>query len=358
MKDVSVLVLSAGGPAGVNYMKAIKLGGITRVFGADSNLFHLSLCNKNCVKSFLIPRADKEDYIDKINDLLIHYDIGFLHTQSDAEVKVISDWRDSIQANVFLPRKKTIDLCQDKYATAVRWASKWPEATPSYIYNRYELPPSYKDLFDGRKWWVRAVQGAGGKASSPIDTLEQLDAWLTYWFYREPNVKKFILQPYLPGRNIAWQSVWYDGELITSQARERVEYIYPSLAPSGITGTPCVQRTLNEDKINDNAIEAVKLIDQKPHGIFSVDLKENKDGRPVPTEINAGRFFTTSYFFAYGGEMFKVEGANMPWIYTMMGILKKPLYYKSNVNVLPEGIYWIRHIDCGHKLTTKECLDL
>jgi len=168
---------------------------------------------------------------------------------------------------------------------------------------------------------------------------------------------EFMVQKYLSGRNIAWQSVWKNGTLLTSQARERVEYIYPNLAPSGITGTPTVQRTLNESKIDKAAVIAVTSVHKKPHGIYSVDLKENQDGQPIPTEINCGRFFTTSYFFAYAGQMFNNSIlTNMPYVYVMNG-LDKFVPYGKNYNVLDEGIYWIRHIDCGHKLTKEECIN-
>jgi hypothetical protein len=60
------------------------------------------------------------------------------------------------------------------------------------------------------------------------------------------------------------------------------------------------------------------------------------------TEINAGRFFTTSNFFA-------AAGANMPYEYVRLA-------YGENVDGLPrydaveEGLYWVRMIDMGYKL--------
>ena len=58
---------------------------------------------------------------------------------------------------------------------------------------------------------------------------------------------------------------------------------------------------------------------------------------PYPTEINAGRFFTTSYFFTKAGN-------NMPHIYVKMAF-DEDIPPMSKYNSLPAGLYWIRHID-------------
>ena len=117
----------------------------------------------------------------------------------------------------------------------------------------------------------------------------------------------------------------------------RLEYLYPYLAPSGITNTPTVAVTVNRDDVNRIATECVLAIDSDATGVFCVDLRENGDGIPCPTEINAGRFFTTSFFFTRAG-------INMPYYYVKLAysesIPKLPRY-----NALPEGLYWIRHID-------------
>ena len=159
-----------------------------------------------------------------------------------------------------------------------------------------------------------------------------------YWRSRGKDWE-FIAQEYLPGKNIAFQSVWKDGEVVTSQARERLEYIYPYLAPSGVTGTPAVAVTIHREDVNEMATKAVLAIDKEATGVFCVDLKENSEGVPVPTEINAGRFFTTSFFFTKAG-------INMPYIYVKLAYREKIPEVKK-YNALPEGLYWIRHMDSG-----------
>ena len=323
----SILVLSAGGPAGVNFIKALRLSGQGMgIYGADSNPYHLILSEKYTIRSFKIPRYNEEGYIDEINKIVEKYKIDLVHAQSDNEVLTISYNRDRIKAKTFLPPHTSINFCQDKWLTSTKWQHLWPDAHANILEDWDNLFLYLSDLI--KLWgaiWVRATIGAGGRASSLCREPEIAYHWLKYWWSRDPEMQ-FMVQKYLPGRNIAWQSVWRKGVLISSQARERVEYIYPNLAPSGITGTPTVQRTLNEKKINEASEIAVKLIDKKPHGVYSVDLKENKNGVPVPTEINCGRFFTTSYFFAYAGQMFKIPRANMPYMYVLAGLIWKYLY--------------------------------
>jgi carbamoyl-phosphate synthase large subunit len=128
-------------------------------------------------------------------------------------------------------------------------------------------------------------------------------------------------------------------------ARERIEYIYPNLAPSGVTGTPAVQRTIHDKRVNEVAVKSILAIDPNFNGIACVDLKEDSKGIPHVTEINAGRMFTTSFFFSYASKV--VYGdyrGNLPYIYLKLA-------YGENIpslpkfDILPEGIYWIRHID-------------
>jgi len=161
---------------------------------------------------------------------------------------------------------------------------------------------------------------------------------------------EFIAQAQLPGRNIGFHSLWKDGELVTSMARERIEYIYPSLAPSGVTGTPAVQKTIHDETVNDIGTKAVLSIDSNFNGIACVDMKENKEGTPCVTEINAGRMFTTSFFFSYASKMLRKDYyANIPYLYVKLAF-KEKIPNIPKYNILPENVYWIRHIDAPAKL--------
>jgi carbamoyl-phosphate synthase large subunit len=161
---------------------------------------------------------------------------------------------------------------------------------------------------------------------------------------------EFIAQEMLPGRNIAFHSLWHNGELVTSMARERIEYIYSYLAPSGIMGTPAVQKTVHENTVNKISTEAVLAIDPNFTGIASVDLKENTKGVPCVTEINPGRMFTTSFFFSYASKvLFNDYRINIPYLYTKLAY-NEALPKLEKYNPLPADVYWIRHMDAPGRL--------
>ncbi len=81
-----------------------------------------------------------------------------------------------------------------------------------------------------------------------------------------------------------------------------------------------------------------------------MDLKENKDGVPCVTEINAGRMFTTSFFFSYASKILRTDYyANIPYLYVKLAF-KEGIPNISKYNTLPENIYWIRHIDASARL--------
>jgi carbamoyl-phosphate synthase large subunit len=156
----------------------------------------------------------------------------------------------------------------------------------------------------------------------------------------------FMVCEFLPGKEFAFQSIWKDGEIITSQARERMEYVFGNLTPSGQSSSPSIAKTVHRNDVNKIATEAVKTIDKKATGIFCVDMKENKQGVPSITEINCGRFFTTSNFFS-------TAGSNMPYFYIKMAYGEK-LPNLPKYNAIPKGWYWIRTIDMGCKLIKGE----
>ena len=352
----NVLVLGAGAPAGVNSIDSLLLKNIS-CYGADSNKYHIHLANEHALKTYLIPHYTHKDHLYAINEIIEKKKIDFLYPQPTVEVKFISDNRDKINCKTFLPKKETVDICQDKYKSALIWYNNNLCEKPFLIDVRANLAKQELNyaLKKYNKIWLRATKGSGGRGATPVENVETGYHWIRYW--RSKDWKKntswkqweWMVQPYLSGRNMAWHSVWKDGKLICSQARERLEYIYPFLAPSGITGTPVVQRTLNEEKINQISELSILAVDKKPNGVFCVDLKEDKNGIPIPTEINVGRFVTTCYFFSKLGKQCNVEKANMPYMYLLAG-LDKEIPEGNKYNILPKNVYWIRHIDIPAKI--------
>lgn len=344
-----ILVTGAGGPAGINFITSLRIAP-EKMFlvGTEANKYFIHLATTD--KKYVVPRATEPNYIDRLNEIIRKEKIEFFHAQPDTEVEIISENREKLKANVFLPSKKAVHACQDKLEAAKQWKKNdVPVARFMELCKDSDVDRALEEF--GSPIWIRATHGAGGIGSTPASNRETATSWINYWKAR--NVAwKFIAQEHLPGRNMAFHSIWKDGELVTSMARERLEYIYPHLAPSGITGTPAVQRTVHDEKINKIGTKAVLSIDPKFNGIACVDLKEDNEGMPCVTEINAGRMFTTSFFFSFASKTLRKDySANIPYLYVKLAYDER-LSKIPHYNVLPKDIYWIRHIDAPAKLVT------
>lgn len=342
-----ILCTGAGGPAGINFVMSLRIAP-EKMFlvGTEANEYYLHLASTD--KKFLVPRSKDPSYIDKLNELIHKEKINFLHAQPDVEVEVVSEKREKINANVFLPSKNAVKACQDKLESAKVWKKKnVPVARTIELRKDEDIDRAFEEL--GSPIWIRARTGAGGRGSTPADNRETAVSWIRYWKSRKVDWA-FIAQEHLPGRNIAFHSLWKDGELVTSMARERIEYIYPYLAPSGIMGTPAVQRTVHDPKVNKIGTEAVLSIDSSFNGIASVDLKENAEGIPCVTEINPGRMFTTSFFFSYASKVLRKDYfANIPYLCAKLAF-KETVPDMPKYDSLPADVYWIRHMDAPARL--------
>ena len=342
-----ILVTGAGGPAGINFISSLRIAPEQMfIVGTEANQHFIHLATTD--KKYVIPRATEPDYISKLNEIIHKEKIEFLHAQPDIEVEVVSANREKLDTPVYLPSKKAVAACQDKLESARLW-KKHSIPVAEFIEIRVEsdIDRAFEEL--GSPIWIRATHGAGGIGSTSASNRQTATSWINYWKSRKAGYK-FIAQQHLPGRNLAFHSLWKDGELVTSMARERIEYIYPHLAPSGITGTPAVQRTVHDEAVNKTGTNAVLAIDPKFNGIACVDMKENDEGTPCVTEINAGRMFTTSFFFPFASKILRKDYyANIPYLYVKLAYKEKipgiPKY-----DILPADVYWIRHIDAPARL--------
>lgn len=341
---IRILITGAGGSAAHNFAESLKLAGGYSCYGADMRPEHLELIDLK--KKYIIPPVTDPKYVDRLNMLIRKEKIDFLHPQPDVEVAFLSRHRKDIKAKLFLPSTEAIELCHDKMEFNLAMKKHGvpiPEAM--HITSQDALKKALKKLSKKqKKVWLRATRGAGSRGSLPIYSYYQGDAWIDYWRHHKGlDYGDFMASEFLPGKEYAWQSLWHEGKLVTSMARERIAYIFGNLTPSGQTSSPSVAKTVHSDSVNETAAAAVKAADSRPHGVYCVDMKEDDAGVPKVTEINIGRFFTTSNFFAHAG-------LNMPDMYVKLGMGQELSTRPSIYNPLPADLYWVRMIDMGYKL--------
>jgi hypothetical protein len=60
--------------------------------------------------------------------------------------------------------------------------------------------------------------------------------------------------------------------------------------------------------------------------------------------------FTTSFFFSYASKVLRGDYyANIPYLYVKLAF-KGSIQEMPKYDILPENVYWIRHIDAPAKL--------
>jgi hypothetical protein len=342
-----ILITGAGGPASIGFTRSLRKA-TERYYlvGVDAGKYSLQMAETD--ERYLVPKASDAHYLSVLAQIIQECSIDFIHAQPDPEVEAISKHRAELRAKVFLPAHKTIEICQDKFHSFERWRAaglRVPETL--FIHNEADLQTAFEKF--GAPVWMRAVNGAAGKQSLPATNLQIAREWINFW----DGWGSFVAAEYLSGvagpnrTSVTWMSIWKDGGLIVAQGRERLSWAYADRAPSGITGLTGVGRTIARKDVDEIAKRAILTIDSRPDGIFSVDLTEDKEGVPCPTEINIGRFFTTHQFFTEAG-------LNMPEIYVKLAFGESVPLPQNSINPLPEGLCWIRSIDCTPVLADEQ----
>lgn len=345
-------------------MAKIQIGGAG---GAPSNNFIRSLrvsarkdylIGTSCVPSdlflttveekYVVPPATASDYEEKLIRLLKKVKPDFLHVQNDYEVQAISRLRKEIQSlgvKLYLPAAETVENCIDKNKSYELWKRAGVRVPETILLN---TPDDLKQAFAklGEKIWIRAIVGAAGQGALPADNFE----FARIWIDRFQGWGNFTAATCLTPRTVTWLSIWYEGELVVAQSRRRRSWNFGSRTLSGVTGITGVGETCSDPVVDRVAQEAILAIDQKPHGIFGVDMTYDQEGWPNPTEINIGRFFTTHYFFTKAG-------LNMPEIYCDIALDGKFPSLERKINPLPDGLIWVRGMDVEPALVTVKELE-
>jgi glutathione synthase/RimK-type ligase-like ATP-grasp enzyme len=348
MQMTRVMVTGSGGLAGVNFVRALRASSTAYyIVGTDFNMYHLLYPEVDA--RYLTPRHSDKSFIPRIVELAKKEKVVFLHPQPSSEAYVISSKRERVPCKIFLPPASVMRVGQDKLLSERRLkAAGIPVAKTAPIKNKADIPDAFSEL--GNPLWARARHGAGGRLSLLCGDATEARLWIELWVKRGGvGFDEFILQEYLPGRNIAWDSIWKDGRLVTSYSRERLEYPFKHVSPSGITGTPSVSRIIHDPRLNEVCRRAVKAIDGKPDGAYSVDVKESASGSPCITEVDSGKFHSTMPLWGYIAvkHLGLPEYANLADLYVRLGMGEEVDEMPPQTDLLPDGYYLLRDMDVG-----------
>ena len=339
-----VMVTGCGGYAAIGYNRCLKRSGEEFfTLGIDASERFIGFAETD-VKA-LVPINDNEFDMNVINRLLELYKIEFIHAQIETEIKWLSNNRKKINANSFLPKNKTIELCQNKHKAGKIWQQKGIPTAQSLL---IETVDDLTDAFEAFQspLWLRTNVGAGGRGSILSESSEHGRYWIDF----NDGWGNFTANEYLPGENLGCTLLYDDGQLITSQTKERLEYVMKKANPMGITGTTGFLRCVSRGDVNKLAEEAVLAVDKKPNGIFSVDFKGRNDDTLCVTEINAGRFHSSSV------HLFYKTGVNLAYYYMKLGYGEE-LPEIEMYNPISEGTVLARQVDVEPKIFNWESLE-
>ncbi len=274
-----------------------------------------------------------------LRDIIDAERIDLVLPVSDADVSTFSGLARWLRSRLFLPDVTTIARCRDKYKlyTFLR-SSGIPVPLTFPVTNLHRIDELFRRLAPKSRVWCRIRYGNGAIGAVPVRTPEQARDWIKCWgAIRGIGPRAFTLSEFLPGRDFACQSVWRDGALALIKTCERISYFGTGTQPGVVSSVATLAKTVNEPRVAEICANAVRAVDPRASGVFSIDLKENARNVPCITEINAGRLSSGTNILDLTGKY------NMAVTYVGLG-LGGPIEPRDTYDVA-EDCYMLRDLD-------------
>jgi len=285
------MVLGAGSNPGNNAVRCFcNEGHWTLGVDPDGVMLGLSDANKTARITTSPGSGQKSQaHITELNRLIDYYGIDFVWAQPEQEVLFLAMHRKHLHAAVCVPNFHTVKVCQDKLRCAEKLGALAPDSG------------SWQDMADlfkrhGNRLWMRKRVGAGSTGALIVHSLSEAEAWARAW---DAPSGHWMFAEVLEGRDLSWTGVYDRGRLVISVQKERLALLGAKRSPADVASTATVQRIIYMPGWDTPMDNAIRMVDQRPHGVYMIDARGN--ACPRITEINAGRFGTTMDFFAACG---------------------------------------------------------
>lgn len=344
-RKIKVIVTSAGRSTGLNFCRSLRKSDIKyEIIGIEDNEY--SYFQMETDKKYLFNKnKTEEEFIKSLKKIIEENRADFLYaSKTDKYLLWISKNRTKLPIKVFLPSIEMVDFYEDKYKTYSFFKELGIKVPISKIINNEEELKKF--IEEHGRIWLRCINGSGGKGSVPTDNFEFAKLWVD----RFDGWGNFMGAEVLTDKTATWTGLWKNGELIVSQIRERLYWEFSYLNLSGVTGITGAQITKKNQEIDRISEEVIRKSYSKPHGIISVDYTFDKNNIPNPTEIQASRFFTSTYFMA-------TLGLNFPDLLVKIALDIEIPKFHTKYSPLEENWIWIKFVDCLPKLIHKKELD-
>lgn len=305
---MKILVTGVGGPTPRSFSISLKKYSTYKDFeliATDINPLAVGLYQNDLFeKSYIVPKATDSNYWCEIENIIKENNIEYAVILPELEVMEWSKRKKdgTLPCKVLLPDHSLSELLVDK-ARMTEMLEHLDIVPESVEFKRDEINLANISNKLGYPYWVRSSSGTSGLGSLKIEDENSLKNWI----HINPNVETFLASKFLSGRNLACKMLYYEGKLLRAAIGERVNYIMAKVAPSGITGNTSFGRLLNDPEIFEAANVAMnymfKQTGAEKHGFFTVDFKEDENGKPYITEVNV-RHVAFTQCFAAGGANF------------------------------------------------------
>ena len=298
-----LLFTNAGNAPSNNLIRSLRAGA-EPVFIVGCNDDQFLLKKSDADRNYRVPPANHPEWAKTLRWIVEAENLDLIVPTIDSDPDSLSRVRKHLSEYLFLPRASVLEICRDKYRLSALLRSNGIDAPASYqVQDLKHITKIFQQLKGGRPLWCRVRGGAGALGALPVRTPEHARSWIRYWKeMRGVPVSEFMLSEYLPGRDFGCQSLWKDGKLVLIKTYERLSYLGTGSQPAQVSSVAALAKTVFEPKVVETCIQAIRLLDKKASGVFSVDLKGDTRGVPCITEINAGRFSSATNIFDLVGK--------------------------------------------------------
>jgi carbamoyl-phosphate synthase large subunit len=292
MASRRLLVMAAGTGASNNLVRSLRAAG-DGVYIVGCNADRFTLKQSGADRLYLTPAVTHAAFGAALLRLADHEKIDLVIPSGDDDVAALSALRGDLGSRCFLPEAGVIARCQDKLELTQFLAARGvPAPATCAVTDLRGLGATFRELGRTRPLWCRVREGSRSLGAAPVNTVRQARAWIRYWEeMRGIPADRFTLSEYLPGRDFMCMSLWRDGRMVLVTTFEKLSYFGGEAHPSGTSSLSSLAKTVVDPRLVDISSRAIGALAPAASGAFSVDLKENRDGVPCITEINAGRFF-------------------------------------------------------------------
>jgi carbamoyl-phosphate synthase large subunit len=296
----TVLVTGIGGSIGIDVARSLRRDASIHIVGCDSNAWGRRQAAALVDTTLALPRADRSpgEFADALARAIEASHADFAFVNPDAELAAVAAAGRALPCATALPPLETVGIALDKARTVAKAGAAAVFPRTVEVDGEDDVARCFETL--RAPLWMRAAVGAGGRGSLTVETPEEACAWMGYWG-RRGRAYRWVFQEFLPGANVNWTGLYARGRLVATAAMDRLRYFLGDAAASGVSGQVSQCATVDPGPLTGVSDAVVRALDAVPHGVYSVDLRADRDGRPLVTEVNP-------------------RLAGRPWLYTNAGV--------------------------------------